>query len=622
MKKKRKILFIYVLRILTLSLFLSVFLLIIYFFLISGGIRKTQPRPPLSEQFLPGKKIEQQTKVRFVEFKGDLGRIEVKAERHLALDEQHYRLEGQVEIHDFGRRPELESWARAEAAVYDDDWTSVVLTGKVSIKRQGVVITADKVIYLRPEESLQAEGDVSLQFKRLSIEAGEMNYSFRDEVTSFKREVKVKWQPETLAQAPYQLQSESLFYDRKQHKGRLEGNVHFFQAENRGEAGWAEFLISDDELYVLRLELGGGVKGLGRREATRISLEASHLLVKPFVNSSRPHALEADGNCSLRLHNEESETDFAGEGLTIILDRWGKLRELKLDQEARWRRQNLATAEVLESRGEKVVYLPSKSHLEIKSPEKKAASLVSERVIVTAAEMTLNIDTQDLEAREEVQLAMKPAGTKQKREGSLFSEEKQIYGRAALLLYHWQQHRLVLEKGVRLWQEETSLQAEKVVLDSETQELEAHDGVKMVAVRKAKREASPLRLVQIAAWQLKYEPTANKLHFVGPCEMGAANWQVKSGEVVIYLAKDSADPERLEAKGKVHLTRNGTKAVADRGKYEWEEDVFILEGNPVLEDTHQGKIRGDKLTFHLTDGKILVENQGRERSLSVIKKEK
>lgn len=622
MRKKRKILYIYVLRILALSLFLSVFLLIIYFFLISGGIRKTQLRPTLSEQFLPGKKIEQQTKVRFVEFKGDLGRIEVKAERHLALDEQHYRLEGQVEIHDFGRRPELESWARAEAAVYDVDWTRVVLTGRVSIKRQGVVITADKVIYLRPEESLQAEGDVNLQFKRLYIEAEEMIYSFQDEVTSFKREVKVKWQPETPALAPYKLQSESLFYDRKQHKGRLEGNVHFFQAENRGEAGWAEFLLSDDELYVLRLELGGGVKGEGRGEATSISLEASHLLVKPFVNSSRPHALEAGGNCLLRLHNQESETDFAGESLTIVLDRWGKLRELKLDQEARWRRQNLATAEMLESRGEKVVYLPPKSHLEIKSPEKKAASLVSERVIVTAAEMTLNIDTQDLEAREEVQLAIKPAGTKKKKKGHLFSEEKQIYGRAALLLYHWQQHRLVLEKGVRLWQEETSLQAEKVVLDSETQELEAHDGVKMVAIRKAKREASPLRLVQIAAWQLKYEPTANKLHFVGPCEMGAANWQVKSGEVVIYLAKDSADPERLEAKGKVDLTRNGTKATADRGRYEWEEDVFILEGNPVLEDSRQGKIRGDKLTFHLVDGRIVVENQGRGRSLSVIKKEK
>ncbi len=622
MKKTRKILFIYVLRGLALALFLSILLVIIYFIFISGGIRRPQPRPTPSEPLLPGQKIEQQTKVRFVEFKGDLGRIEVKAERHLAVDEQHYRLEGGVEIHDFGRRPELEAWATAEAAVYDVDWNGVVLTGKVSVKRQGVEIAADKIIYRRQQESLGAEGHVSLQFKRLRVEAREMSYSFPDEVIIFRGGVKVTWRPETPDLAPYRLESENLFYERQQHKGRLEGNVHFFQAENTGEAGWAEFLLSEDELYLQRLELGGGVKGEGISEATKISLEANHVLVRPFASSSRPHAVEADGSGSLTVKNKESETVFAAENLAIILDRWGKLRELKLNKEAKWRRQNLTTAETVEGRGEKVDYLPQKSHLEIKSPEKKAASLVSERVAVTAAEMTLNIETQDLEAREGVQLVIKPARTKPATESHLFSGEKQVYGMASLLLFHWQQHRLVLEGGVRLWQEETSLQADKIILDSETQELEAHDGVKMVAVRKARKEASPLRLVLIAASQLRYEPSARKLRFAGPCEMGAKNWRVKSGEVFIYLSRDSADPETLEAKGKVELMKNGTKATANEGRYEWEKDVFILEGNPVLEDAQQGKIRGDKLTFYLADGRILVENQGRERSLSVIKKEK
>ena len=45
-------------------------------------------------------------------------------------------------------------------------------------------------------------------------------------------------------------------------------------------------------------------------------------------------------------------------------------------------------------------------------------------------------------------------------------------------------------------------------------------------------------------------------------------------------------------------------------------------GNPVLIDKDRGITRGDKLTFCLADDRILVENKARERSATVIKREK
>ena len=45
-----------------------------------------------------------------------------------------------------------------------------------------------------------------------------------------------------------------------------------------------------------------------------------------------------------------------------------------------------------------------------------------------------------------------------------------------------------------------------------------------------------------------------------------------------------------------------------------------LTGNPKLFDKNKGESEGDKLTFHLADDRIIVENKDRKRSETVIKK--
>jgi lipopolysaccharide export system protein LptA len=62
-----------------------------------------------------------------------------------------------------------------------------------------------------------------------------------------------------------------------------------------------------------------------------------------------------------------------------------------------------------------------------------------------------------------------------------------------------------------------------------------------------------------------------------------------------------------------------------RGKeaiYDPDKETIILLGNPVLEDKEKGITKGDKLTFYISDGRIFVENKGKERSVTVIKRER
>jgi lipopolysaccharide export system protein LptA len=57
----------------------------------------------------------------------------------------------------------------------------------------------------------------------------------------------------------------------------------------------------------------------------------------------------------------------------------------------------------------------------------------------------------------------------------------------------------------------------------------------------------------------------------------------------------------------------------DQAVYLVDERLVVLTGHPTLTEKDKGEVRGDKLTFHLADGSITVENSTRDRSLTKIK---
>jgi lipopolysaccharide export system protein LptA len=623
MKQRINLLLIIILRGLALTLFFLVLAAVIYYLWFAGG-RKTLSKPPeaSSPSLKPDSaKIEEQIGVRFIEFRGNIGRIEVRADRHTTLNEGQSRLEGKVEIHDFGRRPGLEAWISCENADYDSEWNKVVLSGEVKLKRQGMELSAAKATYLRSEDSFEAEGGVKIRFKRLSSVAEKARYSLKDEIIFLDQQVEIKIASDKAGGPAYELQSDSLVYNRGRHKGRVEGQVRLAQGRNAGSAAWAEFLISEDEQYLRQVELGGGVRGEGKGDNWNSSLTAFSLKIRPFLDSFQVHAIEAAGACELRLIQQKEETTVAGEKLAIVFDRRGKLREVRAEEKVAWKRKNQETAEEQEIRAEKLDFFAARNHLHVSSPPGKRAILVTGRASVMAEEMTLNVASQGLEALREVMATINPEKKSLGERIGVFSSDQPFFSRSQALLYDLKQGWLTWEGEARLWQEDVSLQAAKIVLHQESRELEASNQVKMAIVRKIKEGTPGLKAAQVRAAQLKYFPAELKLDFTGGCEVQSADLQVWSQRVLVFLKKETAEVDHLQAQGEVKLKKGQTQAAAERGVYDWAKEIFILEGKPILEDPLEGKVSGDKLTFNLADGRIVVENQGRERSLSVIKKE-
>ena len=73
---------------------------------------------------------------------------------------------------------------------------------------------------------------------------------------------------------------------------------------------------------------------------------------------------------------------------------------------------------------------------------------------------------------------------------------------------------------------------------------------------------------------------------------------------------------------KVIIVQDVGEARGKEARYDPDKETIILLGNPVLEDKERGITKGDKLTFFLADGRIFVENKGKERSVTVIKRER
>ena len=67
------------------------------------------------------------------------------------------------------------------------------------------------------------------------------------------------------------------------------------------------------------------------------------------------------------------------------------------------------------------------------------------------------------------------------------------------------------------------------------------------------------------------------------------------------------------------ILQEGKEGRGGEAVYDLKADTVVLTGNPVLVDKEKGVTEGDKLTFHLGDGRITIENKERDRSSTVIK---
>lgn len=187
------------------------------------------------------------------------------------------------------------------------------------------------------------------------------------------------------------------------------------------------------------------------------------------------------------------------------------------------------------------------------------------------------------------------------------------------------------EGNVSVWQGADRIEAATVDIDREKQTLAADRNVVSNLWQQPKDEdkakgATPVPIV-IHAAHLLYTDQNRLADYKGGVTLERPGMQVKSSELLAYLADSSADSrlEKAIALGSVEIVQKAVDRTrigkAEHAEYfPGDEKVILREGKPQMVDSLKGETHGDELTYFANDDRLQVSGTKDQPAKSQIRR--
>ncbi len=616
------------LRTALIALLLGLLLTILWYFISHRG-RPTVVPPKVEE--IAAEKVERQEGIEHFEYRGDRV-IQAKAARHYAGDGDQYILEGNVEIRELGKTNGREILVAGDKVTYDKDWNTAVLQGNARVKYGDLLMESISFFYQRDVDLLTTDQGVVFSARRLSGKADRMRYSLLDEMMSLESDVELRLGDETESKSPFLVKGDVFSYSRKGLNGNAEGNVTFSWDNSHGRCQSLEFVLTEDEQYAheIRLKRDAAVfiveeDGLSQpvqdpllAKAKEREISADEIFLRAFLNMHKVHLLEADGRCSMKSVPAGGGLIQARSGrMRFVFDRWGGLREYWAADKAslvenspgsRLDRRISGSEIAIEGQGEVLRIRGGDGEARLDSPDSE----------VTAQDIALIPRYEQLDAAGDVKVILKFEPESAESVG-FFSRGKPVFITAQEMRYEKEEKRLLLRGNVRMWQDKETIFAEELSILKSSGDISGQGGVRALFPYLPKKEGGKEQQIEIGGLKMTFNPKNHLLAYEQNCWLKTSAIVLNSETLFVHLREEKGEIKTISAKGKVTIKDNLRDGKGEEAVYDLDQETVVLTGRPVIVDKEKGKIEGDKLTFHLGDGKILVENKDRERSVSVIK---
>jgi lipopolysaccharide transport protein LptA len=428
-----------------------------------------------------------------------------------------------------------------------------------------------------------------------------------------------------------------LEYSRKSKRGIMDGGVRLFHGESRATASNLQFDLSEDEENIRTLVLRGKARASIREEEKNIpssperpspfsqgamrEVEAEELEIRAFPDFQRVKAVEGHGNCSFKfVSSSGSFTHILAESVIFLFDQEGELREFQALKKARMVDQEEGSEERRLIEGDTLIIKGETNVLRVKGKGPFEARVASADSEVFGEEIAIFLDNNNLEVKRGVKVVLNSRKGEKKRVG-LFSEEYPVFINSKEMRYFDEQQRFLFNGDIKAWQEKRILLAQEIVLYEETGKILATGRVKSIFPHKPKDEEKEEK-VEISSDKMTYLPEDNLIFYEKRSSLKVKDIDLRAQSVSVYMSEEEGDIEKIVAREKVVIVQNLGEGRGEEAVYDPNKESVVLLGNPVLIDKDKGITRGDKLTFYLADDRILVENKAKERSATVIKREK
>ncbi len=601
---------------------------------------QSQVQVPRRAEKIAQQKIERQEKVEHIETKGKEGSLHLWTDRRYLGEDARNHLEGNVKIIFFKRREGKDVLLYGDKVDYDQDWNEFVSSGQAKAEFEDLTIESNLLHYENKKEIFWTDKGVTFYALRLEGSAGAMSYSMKDDRISLTERVRLRMKPKLETSHPIIAGGNSLVYSREEKIGTMEGDVQVFHGESRASADSLRFELFPDGENVKALTLKGNVNAMlvikEENDASsqaqssfitrsvRREVEAQEMDIRVFPdieNIQKINILQAQGNCTFKFYSSTGGlTQIQAESVKFVFNPEGEVREFQAIKEARMVEKDEESGEERFIAGETLIIEGEDKPLLVKGKDESAASLVSAESDVFSEEIVIFLDSKDLEVNKGAKVTLKPRKEEEKPI-AIFSKGQPVFIKAKEMRYFNREKRFLFRKDIKAWQEKRELLAGEVVLDQETGKILGTEGIKVVFPHKPKEEKEEEK-IEISSKTMTFEPGQNLVLFEEKCSLKVKEYNLLAESLFLFQKEDEGDIQSLVARRKVKIVRDQTEARGEEATYNPENETVILVGNPVLTDREMEITRGDKLTFYIADGRILVENQGRERSVTVIKRER
>lgn len=243
-------------------------------------------------------------------------------------------------------------------------------------------------------------------------------------------------------------------------------------------------------------------------------------------------------------------------------------------------------------------------------------------------EITVGLAANTMKATGEVASVMQPAaaraGTGTARTPALLDGTQPVYASAASLVYDSQVRKGTYAGKARLWQGDTTIRAEQIVLDEQRGDLAATGGVQStLAIDQASDTAAPdpapptrPRGTIARAEEMRYEETSRTATYTTGARLSGPQGDLAADRIGLVLAGEGRALERIEGYGAVAARVENRDAKGARLTHFASDGRYVLTGTPV-EFTEECRVTtGRTLTFFGAAGRIIVDGNEATRTVT------
>ena len=264
-----------------------------------------------------------------------------------------------------------------------------------------------------------------------------------------------------------------------------------------------------------------------------------------------------------------------------------------------------------------------------------------ERITVDAKRIDLTFEGPMLVATTEVRSVMQPARDKpsngvrrtagQTTTGTpvktppdrtvpgMLKDDQPVYVTGAALDYDGSRALATYTRGARLWQGDTTIQGDTIVLDEQSGDLKASGSVRSTFVlEQADEKTQQTRKVPsiASAKDLHYEDALHRATYTTEAHVNGPQGDCHAEKIELYFVEGGGSLERAEAYRTVKLVTDARTSTGDRMTYFAADERYIMVGAPVRVIEECRETTAKTLTFWRSTDRILADGNEEIRTLT------